>query len=158
MSMSEEFIDQALKGGGNPILQLLRVTFEGEVYHFADNTEDVPSSVTGTPQVYRRGSFKIDLPDDTEEGTPKATLKLEATDSRVIRALRSSDSPAVFDIWLVLGDNPDIVEYGPINYKATSFTIEDKAISLSLEVEPILQVSVPSVRYTPNTFRGLFKS
>jgi len=157
MPMSEEFIDQTLQGGGNPILQLLRVAFEGETYYFANNTEDVTSSVSGSPETYRRGSFKVELPDDTEEGTPRATLKLEVADGQIIRALRASNNPAIFDIWLVLGHNPDIAEYGPVNYEATSFSISEKSISIDLEVEPILQLSIPSVKYTPSTFRGLFK-
>ena len=157
MPFSDNFLDQAFNGGPDPLLKLMRVKYEDQILYFADNNESIISTVSGSEQTYQRSRFDLALPDDTEEGTPKATLTFEAADLAIVRALRSTDEPLIVDIWLVLGSNVNYVEYGPVNYESTSIDISDSSISISLEVEPVLQVKVPRDRFTPNTFPGLFE-
>ena len=157
MPFSDTFLDQALNGGADPIIKLMRVKYETEVLYFADNTENIVSSVSGEVKTYSRSRFEIALPDDTEEGTPKASLTFEAADLTVVRALRSTDEPLTVDIWMVLGSNPNYIEFGPVNYQSTAIDISDSSVKIDLEVEPVLQVKVPRDRFTPNTFPGLFE-
>lgn len=157
MPMSDEFLSESIRGGGNPILTLMRVQFPNNTYYYADNTESITSTVDGSSQMYRRSRFEVTLPDDTEEGTPSATLKFSVPDVQIIRELRAAEGDIIFDLWLVLASNPNYVEYGPINYQAESFSLSDDSVSISLEAEPILHIQVPSTQFTPNTFSGLFK-
>lgn len=157
MPFSDNFLTEAFNGGKDPILTLLRIQFEGETFHFANNNENITSAVSGTPQSYLRSRFELALPDDTEEGTPKATLDFEAADIQIARALRQANSPLNVDIWLVLGSDPNSIEYGPSNYKSAAFSISGNSISIELEVEPVLQTKLPRQRFTPNTFPGLFE-
>lgn len=157
MPFSDTFLTQAFNGGSDPILTLLRVEFEGQTFYFANNNENITSNVSGTTQTYLRSRFSLSLPDDTEEGTPTATLDFEAADRSVMRALRETDSTFQMDIWLVLGSDPNSVEFGPANYQSSAFTISDSSISIELEVEPVLQVQLPRHRFTPNIFPGLFE-
>lgn len=153
---SDEFLKQSLNGGGDPILTLMCVKFEGNTYYFANNNENVTSSVDGTTQTYIRSGFSLSLPDDTDEGIPTATLSFEAADVQIIRELRDTEEPLTIDIWLVLGSDPNTIEYGPVNYQSSSFNISGSGVTIELEVEPILQVQVPGNKFTPNTFPGLF--
>ena len=155
MPQSDDFLEQSLNGGGDPILTIIELTLDGSIYHHANNTEDVVSNVSGSSQIYAKGAFEITLPDDTEEGTPKATLKF-ATEVDAIRALRSATAPLEMRLWLVLASDPNTVEYGPATYRSSSISISDKSVQIDLEVEPILQLEVPVERFTPNSFPGLF--
>jgi len=156
MPFSNEFVEQSFNGGGNPVLTLLEADFGDESFYFVNNTENVESSVSGVNRNYLRGSFSLSLPDQTEDGIPSADLKFGVADIQIARKLRSVNKPIQFYIWLILASNPNDIEYGPVNYQSTAFSISDSDISVTLEVEPILHMSVPTDKFTPNTFRGLF--
>lgn len=156
MPFSDNFLQQAYNGGGDPIIDLMRVQFEDQTLYFANNNENITSTVTGTEQTFLKSAFKLALPDETEEGTPRAKLNFEAADSQIMRLLRETDDIITFDIWLVLGSDVNAAEYGPVNYQSASIGISANAIEIELEVEPILQVQLPRERFTPNTFPGLF--
>lgn len=156
MPFSDNFLQQAYNGGGDPIIDLMRVQFEDQTLYFANNNENITSTVTGTEQTFLKSAFKLALPDETEEGTPRAKLNFEAADSQIMRLLRETDDIITFDIWLVLGSDVNAAEYGPVNYQSASISINANAIEIELEVEPILQVQLPRERFTPNTFPGLF--
>jgi len=157
MPFSDQFLTQAYNGGGDPIIDLMRVKIDNTTYYFANNNENIESNITGSLQTFQKSRFNLTLPDDTEQGTPRATLKFEAADSQIMRALRETDNVIVFDIWLVLGSDVNTIEYGPTNYQSASVDISANAISIDLEVEPILHTQLPRERFTPNTFPGLFE-
>lgn len=157
MPFSDDFLTQSFNGGGDPIITLLRVKFDGNTYYFANNNENVTSNVDGTTQTYLRNGFTIQLPDDTEEGSPSATVQFAATDTQIIRELRDAESTIEMDLWLVLGSDPNVVEFGPVNYQCVSFDISGSNVSMEMSVEPILDVQVPSDLFTPNTAPGLFE-
>ena len=157
MPFSDQFLDQAFNGGGNPMITLMRVAFEGQTFYFANNNESITSNVSGSSQLYQKSRFDLQLPDDTEEGTPRATLNFEAADIQIVRALRETNEVLVIDIWIVLGSNPNVAEFGPANYQSAAFNIDESAISIELEVEPVLHVQIPRDRFTPNIFPGLFE-
>lgn len=157
MPFSDQFLNQAFNGGGDPILTLLRVTFEDQTLYLVNNNENVDSTASGTLQTYLRSRFSLSLPNDTEEGLPQATIDFEVGDIQIIRALRETPSPLTIDIWLVLGSDANFVEFGPVNYQSVGFTVSGTSVSLELEVEPVLHVQVPRHRFTPNIFPGLFE-
>jgi len=157
MPFSDNFLEQAFNGGGDPAITLMRVRFGDTSYYFANNTENITSSVDGSEQIYHKSGFNLSLADDTEEGTPRATLNFEVADIQIVRSLRATDDPLIVDIWIVLGSDPNVVEFGPVNYKSAAFNVDASAISIELEVEPVLQIQVPRHRFTPNTFPGLFE-
>jgi len=157
MPFSDNFLDSSINGGSDPIISLMRVQFNNTNYYFVNNNESVQSSASGSIQTYERSRFSLSLPDDSEEGTPRATINFETADIRIVRELRDIDDYFIIDIWLVLGSNPDIVEFGPVNYQSAAFTINENSIQIELEVEPVLQIQIPRDRFTPNTFPGLFE-
>ena len=157
MPASDRFIGEILSTDSKvPILSLLEVNIDGVFERFVDNTEAIFSTASGTNQRYSEGMFKISLPADTAEGTPTATLDFDAGDITIVRKLRQAESRLKFRLWLVLADDPNEVEFGPFEYESTDFTVSATAVSLSLEAEPILDIQIPSLRYTPTVFPGLW--
>lgn len=153
---TNEFVDHIYNGGKDVILTLLDVNVGGTHYYYVNNTESITSSVTGTPQVYQRGMFEITLPDDTSEGLPSAKISFGVADIQIVRFLREAEEKLIIDLWLVLASDPNAVEYGPVNYQSSGFSISDGNVSLDLEAEPILDVKLPSTHFTPRTAPGLW--
>ena len=158
MPISNDFIEQAYNGGGNPLIALLRVNVDGSYYYYCDNTESIQSNVSGSSQAYQSGYFKLDLPDNSTEGEPTATLTFDAADIQMIRRLREADNRLQFDMWLVLGSDPNVVEFGPANYESETFSISSQRVSVGLIVEPDLNLQLPKDKFTPKLFPGLWSN
>lgn len=158
MPFTDNFIKQSYNGGGDPVIDLLRVSFDNEVFYFANNTQALESSVSGETNVFQRSSFKLTLPEDTDEGSPEATINFDAADMQIIRALRSADERINVTLWVVLASDPNTAEFGPVNYESTEFNVSGSSVSLKVQVEPILDVEIPSHRFTPNLFPGLWEA
>lgn len=156
MPFSNNFYDTAFNGGADPLIELIRANVDGNYYYYANNTEDIFSNVDGGNATYLRSSFKLTLPEDTTEGTPQATLEFGAGDIELVRMLRNAQNRIIVDMWVVLGSDPNYIEYGPANYESESFSVNGSSISLKLVAEPILDVAIPSKRYTPSTFPQLW--
>lgn len=142
---------------GNPVLSLIRVEIDGQYEYYVNNNEAITSNASGVSQTYQPAAFSIALPEDTQEGTPSATLDLDAADIQVVRKLRQANNRIILDLWVVVADNPNVVERGPYNYQSTEVSINETRISLRLEAEPILDIEIPGKRYTPTTFPGLWR-
>lgn len=155
---TNEFVNQIYNGGSNPILTLLDVNVGGTHYYYVNNTESITSNVTGSPQTYQRGMFEITLPDDTSEGLPSAKISFGVADIQIVRFLREANEKIIIDLWLVLASDPNVAEYGPVNYQSSGFNVSDNNVSLDLEAEPILDVVIPSTTFTPSTAPGLWET
>lgn len=159
MPFSDTFTQQALNGGGDPVLTLLRVNVDGTFYYFVNNTESVTSGVSGSSQQYQRGFFTIKLAEDEDsDSAPTATINFETADIQIVRTLRSAQSKIFIDLWLVLASDTNAIELGPITYESESFDISANTVSLELTVEPILDVQYPGYRFTPELFPSLWRN
>jgi len=157
MPISEDFREQLYDGGSNPILELLRVNVDGVYFYYANNTQNITSTVDGNTSTYLRSSFKLNLPDDKLEGTPSATLDFNAGDKSIVEYLRGSESRLQMDMWMVLASDPNFIEYGPSKFESVSYSISGTSITIGLTAEPQLDVTIPKHRYTPATFPFLWK-
>jgi hypothetical protein len=157
--MSDTFVNQAYRGGGDPVLTLLRVNIDGTLYYFVNNTESIQSNVSGITQTYQRGMFNISLPEDKDsDSAPSATIQFETGDIQTVRALRSANNRILIDLWVVLASAPNIVEFGPSSFESGSVDISANSVSMSLVSEPILDVQFPGYRFTPELFPALWES
>lgn len=158
MPLSDSFQEQALNGGGDPVITLLRVNVDGTNYYFANNTETVTSTVSGSSQQYQRGFFTIKLASDEDsDSAPTATINFETGDIQTVRVLRAAQGKVFIDLWLVLASDPNTIELGPINYESESFDVSANSVSLELTVEPILDIQYPGYRFTPELFPSLWR-
>lgn len=157
MPASDRFLDTIYaRSSSIPILSLLEANIGGELSYYVNDNVATTSTVSGESRVYQPAGFMISLPDDTEEGTPTAKLDFDAGDVSVLRKLRAVDGLVRLRLWVVLSDDPNTVEFGPVEYELTEFDASGTAVSLSLEAEPILDVQIPGLRYTPQVFPSLW--
>lgn len=157
MPYSDNFLENAYsRSSPNAVLTLMTVNIDGNLYHYVNNNESVVSTVSGSSRTYQPAAFNISLPEDTAEGTPKATLSFDPADNAVVRRLRSASSRLEMTLYVVLSNALNVVEFGPVNYESTDFSIDAGNISIGLEVEPVLDRVVPARRFTPHYFPGLW--
>lgn len=159
MPASDRFLDTVYaRSSSTPILTLLEADLDGEMKYYVNDNQSTTSSVSGSSQVYQPAGFAIALPEDTAEGTPTATLDFDAGDIQMVRDLRAANSRIILRLWVVLSDDPNVIEFGPAVYESTDFSVSGTAVSVTLEVEPILNVQVPGLRYTPQVFPALWNN
>lgn len=157
MPQSDRFLDTLFsRSSPTPILSLLRADIDGVMYYYVNDNQSITSTVSGAPQTYQQAAFELSLPDDTEEGTPTAKLDFDAGDISFVRLLRKASKRIKLTLWVVLSDDPNTVEYGPAEYESVNFDVSETAVSVSLEAEPILDVQIPGLRYTPTIFPALW--
>lgn len=157
MPQSDRFLDTLFaRSSSVPILSLLEADIDGVLYHYVNDNQSITSSASGTLQTYQQAAFELALPDDTDEGTPTAKLDFDAGDISFVRLLRQASKRVKLTLWLVLSDDPNIIEYGPAEYESVDFNVSETSVSVSLEAEPILDVQIPGLRYTPAIFPALW--
>lgn len=157
MAQSDRFLDTVFaRSSSTPILSLLEATIDGQKYYYVNDNQALTSTVSGSSQLHQKAAFEISLPDDTEEGTPTAKLDFDAGDIAFVRMLREASERILLRVWVVLADDPNVVEFGPAEYESVSFDISETSVSVSLEAEPSLDVQIPGLRYTPQVFPGLW--
>jgi hypothetical protein len=142
---------------GDPFISLIRVNVDGTYYYYANDNVGHTSNVSGSSQFYQKAAFNLSLPEDKTEGTPTAKLEFDAGDIQIIRLLREAEEKITLDLWVVLGTNVNIAEFGPASYESEKFTIKDTTVSMELIAEPILDIQFPGYRFTPETFPSLWR-
>lgn len=112
--------------------------------------------VTSNGIIYQPGAFEIALGTDINDTVPKVNLNFDTGDRTLIRTLRDNRNKPKVRLSIVLSNQPDIVEIGPVEFEMDAFTIKASAVSCELTYEPILNEPVPSNAYTPTLFPGLY--
>lgn len=158
MQKSDAFIENLYSSSSpDPILTLIRINIDGQLFYYVNNNESITSSVAeNVSRVFQPAAFAITLPEDIVEGSPRATLDFDPADNSVVRRLRSANNRIIIDLWLISSNNANVAEYGPANYQSINFNIAQNGISIGLEVEPTLNYSVPSRQFTPSTFPAIW--
>lgn len=116
------------------------------------NTEEV---IHGG-NTYAPYAFKVDLPDENEDGIGNAKLTIDATDRQIVYAVRAvTDAPSL-TIKIVLASSPDVIEAGPLEFKLGPVSYNAEAVTVDLIYEDRLHLKVPYLTFTPEYFGGLF--
>jgi len=157
MPFSDSFTENLYsRSSPDPILTLMRVLIDNDYYYYVNNNESIASTVSGSSKVYQPSAFNLSLPQDNAEGTPRAELTLDPADNGIVRRLRAANDRVYVTLWLVAASSPNSVEFGPVEYESTEFSISSGNITVGLEVEPILDRVVPARRFTPDLFPALW--
>ncbi len=115
------------------------------------------TAITSGGNVYSPYYFEIQLPDDTEEvisGTVK--LVIDNTDRAIVEAIRSIDTPATVNLYLVAADTPDTVEISLTGMKLRNVSYDFANVSGDLVYEERLSNQIPQHRCTPNLVPGIY--
>ena len=124
MPYSDSFLKNIYsRSSGDPSIVLIEVNIDGTIYYYANNTESIDSNVSGSTQTYQPGRFDLSLPEETAEGTPRATIDFDAADITIVRRLRLADDRIIINLWVVAASAPNVAEFGPAQFESTSFSI-----------------------------------
>lgn len=132
-----------------------------EPIRVVDNTVNI----TSRGHTYVAYPFKIDLPDDAPDESPRVRLEIDNVgvpddadplQRRVSDYIRAIDSPFTCALEIVLASTPDVVEAGPFEVKATSAEYDVMTVSAELGYEDLLNEPFPGDSFIPATHPGLF--
>ena len=142
---------------GYTFVHLLTVTMyrnngTTQIYRFCDQYVDLISR----GNLFEKASFRLNLGSDNSENIPTVSLEFDSGDRQIIRELRKNDRSPDITLEVVIGETPDIVEIGPVEYQLESFDFKDSSVSMRLTVEPVLNEPIPSLKWTPTSAPGLF--
>lgn len=144
---------------GNVPIHLLDVTYtdnNGQVQNFYFCDQYVPITSNGT--TYQPAAFQITLGEDSSDSMPTVNLQFDSGDRQLIRELRENNKAPRIQVRVVLSSTPNTAEIGPIEFTVSQFTAKSSSIDMTLDVEPILNEPIPSAKFTPTLFPGLWKT
>lgn len=132
-------------------LQLLTVEYGGGILRYVSNEDEVVS----LGRTFLPARFRMDDPIEGEDSPPTVQLEFETANTDVLILLREEENAPIVTLEYCLDDDPDIIEYGPMEFEVKQFTRNGNTISISLGYEPILNEPIPSDTYSSTLFPGL---
>jgi hypothetical protein len=136
-------------------LYLLKLEAEGMApLYLVDNTEPVTSNgITYTPC-----AFKCVLPEQNDDGTSKpCRVEIDNVDRRIAEIAEETVSVQVtLTVSVVMAQNPDLVETGPLRFILRNITISKETVQGELYDFYLYDRNLPGLRYSPRDFPGLF--
>ncbi len=138
---------------GDPFLLLVTITHAsfGSI-RFVNNIDDVISR----GETYFAFPIKIVLPVDDGETTPIIKMTLDNVSLELIDELRSVTTPAQVTVEAILASAPDFVEIGYDDLTLGSIQYNQTTITANLTFDDILNTTIPSEKYEPDNFPGIF--
>ena len=100
--------------------------------------------------------FELTLPSDSENGPPRASLRIDNVDRQIVQAIRTiSSAPSVL-MEIVLGSDPDTVEAAFPGFQLNRANYDVLVVSGELTMEQFLTEPYPAAGFFPANFQGLF--
>lgn len=106
---------------------------------------------------YLPAAFEFRLPDDLEDNIPRGEIVLDNTDRQIVEAVRSLQTAPEIEVNIVLADQPNTPEIGPMQFTLKQFNYNAQTIRGRLGYdEDFLSQAVPAYTFNPRTAPGLF--
>ena len=157
--MSRELSDTMLnelfkQESGDPFLALFTISHESfETLYLVNNSENIVSNGI----TYLAFPVNIVLPVDDGETVRQVSLTLDNVSQYLIDELRTVTDFIDVQIDMVLASNPDSVEISLGELKIKNIEYNALQIKGYLFMDDFLNTEIPSERYRPTNFNGLFK-
>jgi hypothetical protein len=125
-----------------------------------DPYEDVDGN--DTMGVISRGNnfialpFELILPNEDEDQSPMAKIKIDNISREIVEAVRTITSPADFSIEIVLASDPDTVEASWTGFQLRNVRYDAFVVEGELTIEQFDKEPFPEGKFTPSAFPGLF--
>ncbi len=116
-----------------------------------NNNEDVASR----GNTYIAFPFEVELPGEDPDQPPKAMLRIDNVDRRVVQTIRSIVAPPTVTLEVILASAPDNVEVSFTNMTLRNAQYDASTVSGELTFDSIYTEPV-TLTMTPNRFPGMF--
>ncbi|MBP7339639.1 DUF1833 family protein [Niveispirillum sp.] len=156
--VSERFLRAAAaqETGACPVI-LLEITHDQMDGPLLVTDAGADLTVAGPPvRTYRALPFMIDLPSSTDDSLPQVRLRIDNVGREVVETLRTITSAPAVTVTVVLAEDPDVVEVGPLSFRLTSAVADAVEVEGTLAFESLLGEPFPSMEFLPSTHAGLF--
>jgi hypothetical protein len=113
--------------------------------------------VTHDGDIFTAIAFRVTLPDDKSQGTPKASLSIDNIGKELVAWLELADGGkgATVRMMQILRSDPDVVEF-EITMNLSNVKMTPIEISGDLSYEDLLNRPGTAVQYRPSNSPGLF--
>lgn len=117
-----------------------------------NNTVDI----THLGNVYTAYPFDVMLPSESDDPNPTASLRIDNVDRRIVREVRATSGDAInVTLKVISAEEPDVVQVGPLQFKARPITWDAAVIEATLTYDDILNRRYTSWTFSPNSHPGV---
>lgn len=117
------------------------------------------SGVRGTisrGEEYQFLPFTVTLPSQDDTGIARANISIDNIDRRMVEAVRRANSALTVTLEVVLASSPDVLEVTAPDFRLEKVTYDALTISGDLSLEYYDLEPYSKLRFTPNSFPGMF--
>ncbi len=141
------------QNSADPFLMLLTVTHsQWATKRFVNNNEEIISrGLVFTPLI-----FDLVLPVDDGETIPTMKLVIDNVGLTLMSELRKIETAPDVKLEVVFGSDRDRVEMEVTDLKLNNVKYDKMQITGVLSFDDFLNTAIPSARYTPKDFPGMF--
>lgn len=136
----------------DPFLTLLTLTGSTETFRLVNNTRDIVSR----GETYTAFPMRVRLPGDDGESAREFQIDFDNASLLLITALRSVTEPLPCKIEMILASLPDVVQISVEDLLVRSVTYNKNTVTARIVLDNFLVVGVPSEKYTPSLYPGMF--
>lgn len=101
-------------------------------------------------------AFDLTLPDDAENASPSARLRIDNVDRQIIAAIRRIESAPSVLMEIVRAQEPDMVEAAFPDFKLTDISYDSQVVEGNLTIEDFTAEPFPAGTFSPGLFPGVY--
>lgn len=136
----------------DPFLTLLTLEGVDQTYYLVNNTKDIVSR----GNTYSAFPMRVRLPTDDGESAREFQIDFDNASLLLIRSLRTVTEPIPCKIEFILASLPDVVQMSVEDLLIRSISYNKSQVTARIVLDNFLTVAIPSERYTPSLFPGMF--
>lgn|SRR5574337_7566 len=106
-------------------------------------------------ELYQPAAFEATFPDQKPDSPPRAGLRIDGVDNRVVEALRSIITPPKIDFKIILASNMDAIEEEWLGLTIIGHTVDNYVVDLTIIMDKLDQEPFPIGVYDKR-FSALF--
>lgn len=156
MSFSSAFKIAALEQNTDEVFLWLLTIQHAEsstVYRLVNNLD----AITSRGNEYMAFPFQFVLPEDDGETLPTIQISVDNVSLELVEIIRTYGSGITITAEIILASNPDYVEYAIDDLSLIDATYNSQSITLTAQIQDLLNQRFPADDYLPRTFPGMFK-
>jgi hypothetical protein len=147
------------------LIRISHADLTDDILISTDPTQRIAELTTDTEVVYgtvSRGNtylffpVRLKLPDDTPDGPGEMQIEIDNVHQQYTETIREIHSPPLFNVELVMDDDPDTVEAQWPEFELRHVQYNESTITGTLKMESFTSEPFPAGSFTPAQFPGLF--
>ena len=122
-------------------------------FRLVNNLEDVVSR----GNTYMAFPFQFILPEDDGQTLPTIQISVDNVSLELIEIIRTYGTGITITSEIIMASAPDNVEYSIDDLSLVDATYNTQSVTLTAQIQDLLNQRFPADDYLPRTFPGMFK-